>query len=80
MELGAALAGLLVAAAPGGSAPVVRWAVVSVASPCQVRFAGDSSGTRVRAALAPYVPAAGDTVALLRVGAEWWVLGKRSSI
>ena len=49
------------------------WGLVTVASPLQVKLAGDTAATRVELKATTYTPVVGHKVALARIGAQWVV-------
>lgn len=64
------------ALAPRRGEQATTWGEVTVASPLQVRFAGDTEAARVELKDAGYAPVAGDKVLLIRVGGQWLALGR----
>lgn len=55
---------------------VVTWGKVTSTSPVQVTFAGDTSGTTVGLRDDGYTVTLNDKVMLVKVGAQWIILGK----
>lgn len=52
---------------------VTTWGEVTVASPLEVRIAGDTVAIRVEQKNAAYTPVVGHKVRLSRVGTQWMV-------
>ena len=63
-------------AIPSSIGTIITWGQVISITPTQVRFAGDTNDVPVSLRLGSYTPTAGDKVALLKIGAQWVVLGK----
>lgn len=64
---------MLAAFEQGEPQQINTWGVVVVASPLQVRLAGDDAAIRVEQKNAAYTPTAGHKVKLARVGTQWVV-------
>lgn len=68
------LADAVLDALPARAADQVTWGKVAAVNPLTVTVTGDTDPTRITLRAGSCNPAAGDTVALLKVGSRWVAL------